>query len=379
VDNAGVLAVESVTINDSADAKIAFTNTYKPELTELEVKKVWLDTDDQAHRPASITVSLMHSVNNEPATAYQNKTVTLSFSMDTDDASYASRTITVVAEGAVDAAGNSTFVVDRTASNVTVSGRTVTISGLLTTTGMDDVSFTIDADEYAYGTAVAQRQLNEFNGSFEPSSLGITAGEVTTYSFSIPSYTDDMLVNVTLVGLKPADDETQLVPVTGVEGAYTFDPRTSGNKSLRLQTINAAEGTCSITLEAEDYYYRTETDTLEQVGVVIYSGTNKTVTISNVSRPSVSGTGTRTYSAEINSITVDGAAVEFNGSAKYDYNNYTGTVTINLSSIVISGMDISETTEVKFNVTVTQTRGGNSKSKIVEEIRTIEQLGLEKQ
>lgn len=276
-----------------------------------------------------------------------NKTVTLSFNMDTDDASYASRTITVVAEGAVDAAGNSTFVVDRTASNVTVSGRTVTISGLLTTTGMDDVSFTIDADEYAYGTAVAQRQLNEFNGSFEPSSLGITAGEVTTYSFSIPSYTDDMLVNVTLVGLKPADDETQLVLVTGVEGAYTFDPRTSGNKSFRLQTINAAEGTCSITLEAEDYYYRTETDVLEQVDKISITG--KTVILKlklNHSNP-----GNYTINPHV---TIGGdASVDFDFVQTSDA-SYTGNnpynFTINLRNFTIS--DADEDDEVTITCTM---------------------------
>ena len=86
-----------------------------------------------------------------------------------------------------------------------------------------------------------------------------------------------MLVNVTLVGLKPADGETQLVPVTGKDGAYTFDPKTAGNKSFRLQTINATEGTCSITLEAEDYYYRTETDTVEQVGIKTVVITNRTI------------------------------------------------------------------------------------------------------
>lgn len=275
-----------------------------------------------------------------------NKTVSLSFTMDTDDASYSTREVTVMMDGAADANGNSTFTVNRTASNVTVSGRTITISGLVTTTDMDDVTFTIDASEYSYGSAVAQRRLNEFNGSFEPSTLGITAGEVTEYSFSIPSYTNGMLVNVTLVGLKPADGETQLVPVTGVEGAYTFDPKTAGNKSFRLQTVNATEGTCSITLEAEGYYYRTETDTVEQVGSIVIG----TLSISFTTGSS------RVGEAEVNSmiLTVNPGTVTYGtrsftrastgniGNRRY---NFTGTI----SDVVFA--DCDDSSDVTFSFT----------------------------
>lgn len=192
--------------------------------------------------------------------------VSISFTMDTDDTDYASRTVTVTLEGMTDTDGNSTLT-------VTPTSRTVTISGLVTTTDRNDVSFNIDADEYAIGLGYGQRQFNEFGGSFSAESLGVTAGEKVNYTFSIPAYTPGMTVRVTLNGLEPSDDEDALVSVAGEEGVYTFKPSSAADYTLSLQTVNAEEGTCSVTMEADEYYYRTETMQIQQVDTKTYTVT----------------------------------------------------------------------------------------------------------
>lgn len=190
-----------------------------------------------------------------------NQSVSISFTMDTDDADYTNRPVTVTLEGMTDVSGNTTLT-------VTPISRTVTISGLVTTTDKDDVSFQIDADEYAIGFGYGQRQFNEFGGSFSLESLAVTAGEEVDYEFSIPAYTSGMTVRVTLNGLEPADGEGPLVPVAGEEGVYTFTPASAGEYTLQLQKVNAEEGTCSVTMEAEEYYYRTETSLIQQVDTI---------------------------------------------------------------------------------------------------------------
>lgn len=267
-----------------------------------------------------------------------NQSVSISFTMDTDDAGYTDRPVTVTLEGMADANGNTTLI-------VTPTSRTVTIDGLVTTTDKDDVSFQIDADEYAIGSGYGQRLLNEFGGSFSLESLGVTSGEQVDYEFNIPAYTPGMTVRVTLNGLEPTDVEDALVPVAGEEGVYTFTPASAGDYTLSLQTLNAEEGTCSVTMEAEDYYYRTETSQILQVGIItIEIATSATITL-----------GTNNVNT-VQSVSVDGGDITY-GSATFGTttSGYRTYYTITFTDLVITGEDINDDTEV----TIVVSRGAN--------------------
>ena len=206
--------------------------------------------------------------------------VSVSFTMPNND----NTPVILKLTGLQDGAGNTTLTVTPTAGSadnvsVVTSGenKTVTISGLTTTTVSDPVSVYIDAEGYRDVTLNAERIINQFGVT--GAGLGFNPGTITgeddlhnlpvEFKFTIPVYYDNMEVNVTLDGLAPADDETQLVEVTGRSAitTYAFKPSAAGTYTLKLKTINKEPCVCSLTLEAENYYYETNTCQVGQMKV----------------------------------------------------------------------------------------------------------------
>lgn len=184
--------------------------------------------------------------------------------------------------GLQDGAGNTTLTVTPTtgsADNVSVvtsgANKTVTISGLTTTTISDPVSVYIDAEGYRDESLNAERIINQFGVS--GGGLGFNPVRITgeddfrdkdvEFTFTVPVHYNNMEVNVTLDGLVPAfDDVNGLTEVDGRSAmkTYKFMPAAAGTYTFKLKTINKEACVCSLTLEAENYYYETETCTIEQ-------------------------------------------------------------------------------------------------------------------
>ena len=115
-----------------------------------------------------------------------------------------------------------------------------------------------------------------------------------------------------------------------------------------------------------------------QSNAVTYSGKNIKVTYS-INRPDVTGgSGSSSYSATINSIKVNNTSVDYKGSAGYTYSSNPGTLTITLDSISITGNDLSSSTVVEFDCTVTRKKGTSTGSTTAKFTRTIGELGLQK-
>jgi hypothetical protein len=182
---------------------------------------------------------------------------------------------------------------------------------------------------------------------------------------------------VTLDRLYPADDQLVYSQAKAGGDRYIYRITQAGTQTIRLATTSADVGDCTVTLQAD--YFDTETVSVVQSNPITYSGKNITVTY-NVNRPEVSGGSgsSNSYSAKINSITVDGAQVDFTGSATYTYSGNPGTLTITLDSISITASDLNDSTVVNFDCTVTRTRGNSSATAPAKFTKTIKDLKLTK-
>ncbi len=190
--------------------------------------------------------------------------VAITFTKDVSDNQQ--RQVTVTLDG-MTYNGNTTFT-------VTVPGNqgTYNLTGLKTTSVDGKVGFTLDAADYQLASATSGERIgNRFeNVGFNPGSVDIQAGIPVNYNFTLPAYYDGMEINVTLDGLAPADDETRLeAPADGRSAikSYIFRPAGAGVQTLKLKTQNKEESICYVTLEAENYYYETETTPLYQMAV----------------------------------------------------------------------------------------------------------------
>lgn len=207
--------------------------------------------------------------------------VSVSFTMPNND----DTPVTLKLTGLQDGAGNTTLTVNPTAgsaANVSVetsgANKVVTISGLTTTTISDPVSVYIDAEGYKDESLKAERIINQFGVT--GAGLGFNPGTITgeddlrnlpvEFKFTVPVYYDNMEVNVTLDGLIPADDDPN--GLREVEGrsaikTFAFMPGNAETYTLKLKTINKEACVCSLTLEAENYYYETRTCQVSQMEV----------------------------------------------------------------------------------------------------------------
>lgn len=195
------------------------------------------------------------------------KNVSISFSMDTDDANY-KREVTVSLVG-MTYNGATSF-------KYTPTTRNITLNNLKTTTLQDDVSFTIDANDYNIASAEGERQTFKFNGAYEGNVTRFEqeVGVEADFSFNIPAdaYYDGMAVYVTLNRLVPADDEDNLEYIIerAVGDKYLYRVPASGKQTIRLATAEALEGDCTVTLEAQ--YFDTEVVTVPQMDRVFEFG-----------------------------------------------------------------------------------------------------------
>lgn len=194
-----------------------------------------------------------------------DREVSITFTKDASDNQQ--RQVTIVLDGLKDANGNTTIT-----RTLAANEKNITISGLKTTTVDGKVGFTLDNAQYMLDSATSgERVGNRFeNVGFNPGSVDIQAGIPVNYNFTIPAYYEGMEVNVTLDGLAPADDETRLeAPADGRSAikSYVFRPTDDRVQTLKLKTQNKEESICYVTLEAEKYYYETETTPLYQSAV----------------------------------------------------------------------------------------------------------------
>ena len=317
-----------------------------------------------------------------------DKNVSISFSMDTDDAGY-QRKVTVSLEG-MTYNGATTF-------EYTPNTRNVTINGLKTTTEQDKVSFTVDAGEYNIASAEGARQTYKFNGAYlgNVTRFELEAGIEADFQFDIPadSYYDGMAVYVTLDRLVPADDEENLEYVVqrAVGDRYLYRVPGYGRQTIKLATSEALEGDCTVTLEAQ--YFDTEVVTVPQVDRVTYSGDidveNAGLTFNTRLQTNDANYG----STATVSIQVDGVSeVEYNHTLTYRTSNesvnsgsnwwptytyyITGVESFSIADVSVTGTGISSDTNVTITITVTSDRQQNNRSRTVTYTSTIGELGL---
>lgn len=230
------------------------------------VTNKYFDTENASDSWTNVRYSFTNvavSTQNIPKGA--DRDVAITFTKDASDNQQCQVTITL--DGMTDANGNTTIT-----RTIAGNAGTVEITGLKTTSAESKVGFTLDAADYQLASAISgDRVGNRFeNVGFNPGSVDIQAGIPVNYNFTIPAYYDDMEINVTLDGLAPADDETRLeAPADGRSAikSYIFRPTGAGAQTLKLKTQNKEESICYATIEAENYYYETETTPLYQSAV----------------------------------------------------------------------------------------------------------------
>jgi hypothetical protein len=175
----------------------------------------------------------------------------------------------------------------------------------------------------------------------------------------LSDYEEDMVIDVALDGLIPADNTLE-GPVTKAVSYYRYKP-TGERCVLKLKTTTTEQNiTCSVQLLADDYYYNSSAiKTIEQKKKVTYKGN-----ISTTGSHSVDQLYSVTSNATINSISVnDGAEISWTRSsatAKAEYKAINVSVTVN--GLVISGENVDKDTEVTITVQVKYKKKKNDKN-----------------
>ena len=199
-----------------------------------------------------------------------------------------------------------------------------------TTTVIDAVSFTIDAEDYNIATAEGQREIYQFNGVFGASSLAAEKDVEVDFTFNISDVAFSALKSlypdagdagvpmyVTLDRLHPADDQLVYSQAKAGGDRYIYRIKNAGKQTIKLATTDADVGDCIVTLEAD--YFDTQIVTIQQSNVFAtaefreWSGTNPDYVIV--------GQTVRYYvnvlsSSEPTSVTIDGTK-----ATRYTVNN----------------------------------------------------------
>ena len=171
------------------------------------------------------------------------KSASISFTMDANDADYASRTMTVTLNGLThpnamtNADGTVTMTVKPSGSRV------VTVNGFTTTTEDTEVSFTVEEDAYAPMTATATRRGYAFTDLTLPNRILRGVGRKVDISFTMDAEDSDYanrVVEVSLDGLEDVNGNNVIyvTPEAGnrvvtIEGLLT----TSDNGAVQF-TVN---------------------------------------------------------------------------------------------------------------------------------------------
>lgn len=274
--------------------------------------------------------------------------------------------------------GRAEYVFTPTEAN---GGANVTLK--LQTTDADSPLYVgLDSYHYAPNSATARRDWSQFTGEYYSiednkvvTSLGTAAGQVI-YKFEIPTYIKGMDITATFEGFTPDQSNKSNKWIEKTNGVWQYTPsedETEVSIILNYSALpsNVNQKDYSITLKADGY--EDFNDLIVQQGMMIYSGTNIRWTQTRVSRPN-GGSGSN-YTATVTSVTSTAGEVIFvDGGSSYTYSNNTrtGTLTIELDSLVITGSELSSSTSLTFVVTITR---GNA-STTYTTTRTIQQLGL---
>ena len=275
--------------------------------------------------------------------------------------------------------GKNTFTFNTGDSNaVSNNNGTYTIKNVVTAddpAGELKVSITAKGYSSKEATFTKERPKPKFTTSLSKTNLGTSAGEEVELTFSSDDLVDGMAVTLELDGLKPKDN----LPTRAVT-RYVYTVKGTGEQKITLVTTDSTttSKTCSVQLKAETFGFEdSQILSVVQSDSVTYSGKGINVTYS-VNRPSVTGGGnsSSTYSAEINSITVDGAQVDYKGSAKYTYYRNPGTLTVTLDSISITDKDLNDSTTIQFECTITHTKGDKTATVTAKFTKTIKDLKL---
>ena len=274
--------------------------------------------------------------------------------------------------------GKNTFTFNTGDSNaVSNNNGTYTIKNVVTADDpAGELKVTITAKGYSSKetTFNKERPTPKFTTSLSKTNLGTSAGEEVELSFSSDDLVDGMDVTLELDGLRPQTD----LPTRAVT-RYVYTVNGTGQQKITLVTTESTttSKTCSIQLKAEKFGFEdSQILSVKQSNNVTYSGKNINVTYS-VNRPDVSGgSGSSSYSATIDSITVNGGTVDYKGSATYTYSNNPGTLTVALDSISITDNDLNDSTVITFECTITRKKGSSTGTVTATFTKTIKDLGL---
>ena len=277
-----------------------------------------------------------------------DKDVTISFTMN---GSAISKEVTISLVG-MTYTGTLGGVEYTNATKVTYipSTQIVSISGFKTTTEMDPVSFTIDADEYNIATAEGARQTFQFNGAFGEESLEAEADVEVDFTFNISAdalaalkilYPDagdaGVPMFVTLDRMMPADDQLIYSQARAEGDRYLYRIKQAGTQTIKLATTEDNGGTCKVTLQAD--YFDTETKEISQVGREFRSlnitnnriaqGTGRSVNITFQLATEDGNNAQKDVTVTLTNMTINGEhTVTFNTGDNNAVTNNNGTYTI---------------------------------------------------
>ena len=217
------------------------------------------------------------------------RTAQISFSMDDSDPKYNSRSVFVRLEGL---AKGSNFVITGGDEGETVAGgimvnttaRDITLSGLVTTSNTNPVSFTVEEPCYATPEMiVVPREQYQFGLTINPDQIAMGVGQQVTVTLSRDSRDTDFIsreLTVTLDGLETTDGLGELVITPTSNNPITLN--------LRTTSVTAA---VKVTARTENYDYATATATAGRDwnqfrnlsinnGQAVLEGVGRTVSIS---------------------------------------------------------------------------------------------------
>ena len=365
--------------------KQAGTQTIKLATTEdvggtcaVTLQADYFDTETKEINQIGRDFRSLNITNNRIAQGL-GRSVNITFQLATGEGNNAQKDVTVtLVNMAVN--GKNTITFNTGDSNaVTNNNGTYTIKNVVTADDpAGELKVTITAKGYSSkeATFTKERPIPKFTTSLSKTNLGASDGEEVVLSFSSEDLVDGMDVTLELDGLRPKDD----LPTRAVT-RYVYTVNGTGTQNITLVTTGSTttSKTCYVQLKAEEFGFEdSQILSVVQSNAVTYSGKNKNVTYS-INRPEVSGGNwwdNSTYSATINSIKVDGAQVDYNGSAAYTYSYNPGTLTVTLNSISITGSDLRFDTNINFECTVTHKKGNATATTTAKFTKTIGDLGL---
>ena len=252
---------------------------------------------------------------------------------------------------------------DATVVKYTPTSKDVSISGFKTTTAIDPVSFTLDADEYnIYGPVEGKRQTYQFDGQFveviDGQFVGVTSLEAEAdvevdFTFNISDAAFSALnelypdardagvpMYVTLDRLHPADDQLVYSQARNGGDRYIYRIKQAGMQTIKLATTEDVGGPCTVTLQAD--YFETQSVTINQkqmefrsltIPAKVFEGTGRAVEITFQLE---AGDSNRDVTVVLENMARNGeTTLKFNTGNSNIVTNNNGTYTIN--NVVTTG------------------------------------------